>query len=256
MNTLLNFFLGVASAQSGPTGAKVAVKTGVLDGILNAGPMVQVLLLLMIGLSVVSWAIIFTKYRQYKQFGKANDLFNERFWRANSLESIFERINEFPGSNLARVFKAAFLELQRIADSNLGGNKPTGGAPATGLSGLDNLERSLRKAIDVEIASAESRLNFLATTGSTAPFIGLLGTVVGIMTSFSHIAASGSASLAVVAPGISEALFSTAVGLFAALPAVAAYNYFVSQIRRLEMDLNNFGSDFLNIAKRNFFKDK
>jgi len=123
------------------------------------------------------------------------------------------------------------------------------------LTGLDNLERTLRKAIDTEISLAESRLGFLATTGSTAPFVGLLGTVIGIMTSFSHIAASGSASLAVVAPGISEALFSTAVGLPAALPAVAAYNYFVGRVRRFEMDLNNFGSDFLNIAKRNFFKD-
>jgi biopolymer transport protein TolQ len=99
-------------------------------------------------------------------------------------------------------------------------------------------------------------LNFLATTGSTAPFIGLLGTVLGIMTSFQQIASAGSASLAVVAPGISEALFATAVGLFAALPATAAYNYFVGQVRRIEMELTSFSSDFLNVAKRNFFKDQ
>lgn len=241
-------------AWAAPSSAKVGVKAGVLDGILNAGPMVQLLLLLMIALSVVCWAIIFTKYKQYQQLKEANDRFSDRFWKATSLEQVFEKINEFPDSNLARVFKAAFLELQRIADSSLAGKSTAG--TATRLSGLDNLERTLRKSIDTEVSKTESRLNFLATTGSTAPFIGLLGTVVGIMTSFSHIAASGSASLAVVAPGISEALFSTAVGLFAALPAVAAYNYFVSQVRRFEMDLNNFGSDFLNIAKRNFFKDE
>lgn len=242
-------------AWAAPASAKVGVKAGVLDGILNAGPMVQLLLVLMIGLSVVCWAIIFTKYKQYQQFKDANDAFNDRFWKATSLEQVFERVGDFPESNIARVFKSAFLELQRIADSALGSKgAPVSQSPAR-LSGIDNLERTLRKSIDTEVALAESRLNFLATTGSTAPFIGLLGTVVGIMTSFSHIAASGSASLAVVAPGISEALFSTAVGLFAALPAVAAYNYFVNQVRRLEMDLNSFGSDFLNIAKRNFFND-
>ena len=250
---LSSIFVSVADAA--PTTAKVAVKTGVLDGIASAGPAVQALLFVMVALSVISWAIIFIKYRQYAGFKEANDRFTEKFWKATSLESDFEKVNDYPGSNIARVFKAAFMELQRIADSALGGGKgPIGSGTSTRLSGIDNLERSLRKSIEAELAIAESRLNFLATTGSTAPFVGLLGTVIGIMSSFSNIAASGSASLAVVAPGISEALFSTAVGLFAALPAVAAFNYYISQVRRLEMDLNSFGSDFLNIAKRNFFK--
>ena len=232
---------------------KVGVKTGVLDGILNASPLVQALLFFMIGLSVVCWAIILVKYRQYNELKLANEVFSAKFWKATSLEQVFVHISDYPKSNMARVFKAAFQELQRIADSGLGA-----GAGAfdshNRLSGLDNLERALRKAIDTETAAAEARLSVLATTGSTAPFVGLLGTVIGIMSSFSHIAASGSASLAVVAPGISEALFSTAVGMFAALPAVAAYNYFINYVRRLEMDLNSFGADFLNIAKRNFFK--
>lgn len=241
-------------ALAAPSGAKVGVKAGVLDGILNAGPVVQLLLFLMIALSVVCWAIIFIKYKQFQTFKEANEQFQDRFWKATSLEQVFEKIGDFPESNVARIFKSAFLELQRIADSSLGGGKSKPESQ-TRLNGIDNLERSLRKSIDNEVALAESRLNVLATTGSTAPFIGLLGTVVGIMTSFSHIAASGSASLAVVAPGISEALFATAVGLFAALPAVAAYNYFIGQVRRLEIELNSFGSDFLNIAKRNFFND-
>ena len=245
----------VSTAHAAP--AKLGVKAGVFDGIMNAGPMVLFLLVVMIALSVMSWAIIFTKFRQYDLYKQSNARFSEKFWKATSLELVFDRIGDDPNSNLARVFKAAYVELQRLADSPLvSGKKDKDEDSVTRLAGLDNLERAVRKAVDNEISSAESRLGFLATTGSTAPFVGLLGTVIGIMTSFSHIAASGSASLAVVAPGISEALFSTAVGLFAALPAVAAYNYFVGEVRRLEMDLNSFGSDFLNIAKRNFFRDE
>lgn len=245
----------VQIAQAAPAGPQVGVKAGVLDGILNASPVVQLLLLLLIALSVISWAIIFAKYKQFTLIREANARFSDRFWKASSLETLFEGINEDANSSLARVFKVAFVELQRLAESPLANEKTESEAPQTRLlSGIDNLERALRKAIDAEIGLKESRLNFLATTGSTAPFIGLLGTVIGIMTSFSQIAASGSASLAVVAPGISEALFATAVGLFAALPAVAAYNYFISQVRRFEMDLNSFASDFLNIAKRNFFR--
>ena len=246
----------ISSFAHAAPAARVGVKAGLMDSILAANPFVQLLLLTLVGLSVVSWGIIFTKWRQIQALTAANATFNDKFWKATSLESVNETIGDGRGSNIARVFKAAFAELQRIAESGLAGPKESAGDEAPRLSGLDNLERTLRKSIEAELAIAESRLNFLATTGSTAPFVGLLGTVVGIMTSFSNIASSGSASLAVVAPGISEALFSTAVGLFAALPAVAAYNLFITKIRRIEMDLNSFGSDFLNIAKRNFFRDQ
>jgi biopolymer transport protein TolQ len=251
-----NFGASLAQANPSALGAHVGVKAGVLDGILNAGPVVQLLLLVMVSLSVISWTIIFVKYRQFRLYRIANDSFSERFWKATSLEHVYERVSDYPHSNLARVFKSAFVELQKIAESSLSKSERASGEAAIRLSGLDNLERTLRKSIDSEVSATESKLNFLATTGSTAPFVGLLGTVVGIMGSFSNIAASGSASLAVVAPGISEALFSTAIGLFAALPAVAAYNYFIGHVRKIEMDLNSFGSDFLNIAKRNFFKDE
>lgn len=265
MSTSVFFLSATALAESR---TKVGIKTGIFDGILNASPIVQLLLIVLLAISIISWAIIILKYRQYRRVTRANSEFNDRFWKAKSLEAAFEKANDFPHSNLARIFRAAFLELQRLADVSTshhrGLNKKNSSESASEredeqepakLTGIDNLERTLRKSIDTELALAESRLNFLATTGSTAPFVGLLGTVLGIMTSFSQIAASGSASLAVVAPGISEALFATAVGLFAALPAVAAYNYFVSIVRRLEMDMNSFGSDFLNIAKRNFFAE-
>jgi biopolymer transport protein TolQ len=236
---------------------KIAVKTGVLDSVIAAGWPVQLLLLILIVASIISWGIIFIKNKQFQNFEKADANFNEDFWQAKSLEAVFEKLSEYPESTLARLFEAGYLELQRIADSALGSGSSSAkaGEVSLRLSGLDNLERALRKALDTELSVAESRLGFLATTGSTAPFVGLLGTVVGIMTSFTGIAASGSASLAVVAPGIAEALFSTAVGLFAAIPAVVAYNFFLGRTRRLEMELNNFSSDFLNIAKRNFFRD-
>lgn len=240
-------FISVAHAAA----PKVAVKTGIFESVMSASLPVQALLFSLFVLSIVSWAIIVKKYLQFQEFERANALFSERFWKANSLEALYEKINEFPQSNIARVFRAAYLELQRIADSGLARS----GGTSTRLGGLDNLERALRKAVDNELAAAEGNLNFLATTGSTSPFIGLLGTVLGIMTSFGHIASTGSASLAVVAPGISEALFATAVGLFAAIPAVVAYNFFINRTRRLETELNNFSHDFLNIAKRNFFKE-
>lgn len=235
---------------------KIAVKTGILDGVMGAGPVVQALLLLMLSLSVVSWAIIITKRRQLKLMYEANETFVDAFWKSPSLEDMAKKAKDYKNSNIAVVFLAAFQELQRIAEKSLGTKSAdVGSDSSTRLTGIDNLERTIRKVSDSEIAKAEANLSFLATVGSTSPFIGLLGTVIGIMTSFQQIAASGSASLAVVAPGISEALFATAIGLFAALPAVAAYNYFVGQVKRIEMGVASFGSDFLNVAKRNFFRE-
>lgn len=230
-----------------------AANTSAFEAILQASPIVQLTLLVLIGLSVFCWAIGFTKWRQLKNLRQANDIFTSRFWKTDSLDSIYEEVDTFRDSSLARVFKAAYVEMKKIAESNL--NKSNENAAKPQLSGIDNLERILRKSTDNELALMESRLTVLATTGSTGPFIGLFGTVWGIMTSFHKIGQTGSASLAVVAPGISEALVATAIGLAAAIPAVMLYNNFVSRIRREEMELNNFSADFLNIVKRNFFQE-
>jgi biopolymer transport protein TolQ len=229
------------------------VNTGAWHAISSANIIVQITLLALAAMSVVSWAIIISKKKQF-QAARAADLpFEEAFWKAGSLDDIFESLKDHEDSGMARVFRAGYMELRKIADSNLAHSKSDGQAPL--LSGLDNLERALKKTIDSEVAHLESRLAFLATTGSTGPFIGLFGTVWGIMSAFQKIGATGMASLAVVAPGISEALIATAIGLFAAIPATVGYNIFVSQIKKQELSLNNFASDFLNIAKRNFFKD-
>lgn len=252
LNLRLSFFLVltlllVQSAYSAPS--SVAVDTGGLNALLQASPIVQLTLVILVGLSIFCWGIGWIKFRQFAQLKRGNESFSTRFWKASSLDTLYEEIEDFPDSSMARVFKMAYLEMKKLADSSSGDKdqRPR-------LTGLDNLERAIRKATENEISEMESRLTVLATTGSTGPFIGLFGTVWGIMGSFHKIGQTGSASLAVVAPGISEALIATAIGLAAAIPAVVLYNQFIAKIRREEIALNNFSADFLNIVKRNFFK--
>ncbi|MGZ5278822.1 MAG: protein TolQ [Pseudobdellovibrionaceae bacterium] len=226
------------------------VNTGALDAIFQASLIVQLTLLTLVGLSIFVWAVAFLKFKQFSALTLANDRFLNHFWKATSLDTLYGEFESHRHSPLARVFRSGYLELQKLA-----GQKNSESMMQMQLSGSDNLERALRKANDLEVARLESNLTLLATTGSTGPFIGLFGTVWGLMNSFHKIGQTGSASLAVVAPGISEALIATAIGLAAAIPAVVLYNHFISQIRRQEMALNNFSSDFLNVVKRNFFKE-
>lgn len=230
---------------------EVGVNVGAWHAIASANFVVQLVLLSLVIMSVLCWAVIISKRKQVRLLTSANHDFEETFWRAGSLDEIFDALKNHPDSNLARVFRAGYTELRKLADSSLAG-KADASTPM--LSGIDNLQRALSKAVDTEIHALENRLSLLATTGSTGPFIGLFGTVWGIMGSFQKIGATGMASLAVVAPGIAEALIATGVGLAAAIPATVAYNFFVTEIKRQELALNNFAVDFLNIAKRNFFK--
>jgi biopolymer transport protein TolQ len=231
---------------------QVATNINAWHAISTASPVVQLTLLILIGMSVTSWAIIVQKRKQFRSVEEANMPFEDQFWKASSLEDIFEKLKDHPESNMAAVFRTGYTEMRKIAESNLAKVPSNGDAPV--LKGLDNLERSLRKATDIELSRLESRLNFLATVGSVGPFVGLFGTVWGIMSSFQKIGSTGVASLAVVAPGISEALIATGVGLAAAIPASIAYNLFITRIRKQELDLNNFNADFLNLTKRNFFR--
>lgn len=235
------------------TAKNVNVDFSPLHAILSASWPVQLTLMVLVGMSVVTWAIIWAKKKYFQEMHDNNVPFLEKFWKAGSLDEIYNELERHQESSMARVFKAGYQELRKIADSGLAQKSAEHKMPM--LSGIDNLERSMRKSIDSEISSMESRLGFLATTGSTGPFIGLFGTVWGIMGAFATIGATGMASLAVVAPGISEALIATAIGLVAAIPATVAYNHFITRLKREEMELNSFASDFLNIAKRNFFRD-
>jgi biopolymer transport protein TolQ len=218
-----------------------------LNMILDAGLMVKFVLLLLFIFSVVSWAIIFLKYRYYRKIKKDNELFNADYSRSTKLPDVLPAAKKYSFSTTAEVFRVGYAELTKI-------NKPLNdsaqGSDEISLSSLDNLERSMNKACNTEMTKLESALGFLATTGSASPFIGLFGTVWGIMDTFKGIGARGSATLAIVAPGISEALIATAAGLAAAIPAVIFYNYFLTQSKNMVQEMDNFAAEFLNIVER------
>ena len=218
-----------------------------LNMILDAGLMVKFVLLLLFIFSVVSWAIIFLKYRYYRKIKKDNELFNADYSRSTKLSDVLPAAKKYSFSTTAEVFRVGYAELTKM-------NKPLNdsaqGSDEISLSSLDNLERSMNKACNTEMTKLESALGFLATTGSASPFIGLFGTVWGIMDTFKGIGARGSATLAIVAPGISEALIATAAGLAAAIPAVIFYNYFLTQSKNMVQEMDNFAAEFLNIVER------
>ena len=230
---------------------RVGVNIGVWEALWNAGPIVKFTLVLLLFLSVWSWAIIFSKWKQFKSAKNTDEDFLALFWSSKSLDEANAQIKSYESSPIAQVFKAGFAELQRIAKAA----KAEQPDSQNKLTGLDNVSRALRKAEDIEISFFEKQLSVLATTASISPFIGLFGTVWGIMTAFQRIGSTGVASLAVVAPGISEALIATAIGLGAAIPAVAFYNVYIGYLKKQELEISNFVSDFLNIVKRNFFKE-
>ena len=223
-----------------------------LDAVLSANVIVQITFLILIVMSVVSWAIILQKYFFFRQVKESNAFLKEAFLKNGSFEEIYSKARSNENSSLAKIFIGGYNEMQKILQ-----NKPDQNAtPVKSLRGLDNIERALRKSCENELSLMENGLGFLATVGSSCPFIGLFGTVFGIMNSFNKIAIMGSASLNVVAPGIAEALLATGVGLFAAIPASIFYNSYLAQTRKFDLLFNNFTTDFLNIARRNFFQDK
>ena len=244
----------IATAFAADTpAASVGLNINAMDAILAASPVVQLTLLLLIFLSILSWSIFFQKRKQIQSQLAANQAFLKFFWHAKSLDDVYKEMDTYADSSLARLFQSAYEELQNIADSK--DSKDSKDPSQLKLSGIDNIERVLRSAADRELSDLEKGLTWLATTGSTGPFIGLFGTVWGIMGAFQKIGLTGAASLAVVAPGISEALIATAIGLAAAIPAVMAYNHFINQIKKIELDLGSYAADFTNVLKRNWFEN-
>jgi biopolymer transport protein TolQ len=229
----------------------------ILSMIMHAGPMVKFVLLLLLFFSVTSWAIMIMKYRYIRTAFSESAEFIDYFWTSRNLSNAFSRAKQLRGSPVARIFRVGYIELNKLSRAGspkASGSKPSSGGENTSLSsrftGIDNVKRALRRAINSETTRMTRMVPFLATTGNITPFIGLFGTVWGIMNSFHGIGLRGSASLAVVAPGISEALIATAAGLAAAIPAVIAFNHFMQKIRILDSELHNFSADFLNIIER------
>ncbi len=203
------------------------MNNSVIQLILNAGYVVKVVLIILMTFSVISWAIIFFKQKYFTKANRESEQFQRAYRTNRDPKSLFQATRSLSLSPIANVFKAVYVDDAK-RDKN-------------------EVKRILRRYEALESVKLERYLNFLATTGSTAPFIGLFGTVWGIMNAFHGIGAAGSASLAVVAPGIAEALIATAVGLAAAIPAVIAYNYYLSMSRKMIIEMEDFSEDLLEL---------
>jgi len=201
---------------------------------LRADFIVKAVIIILISASVYSWALIFEKYKLFKQIEKSTTTFEEKFWKSKSAESFYNSLTNREKDPVANIFQSAMSELIRTKSKS---------------SSIQSarVSRIIEISADKEMKSIEKHFTFLATVGSTAPFIGLFGTVWGIMNSFQSIAISRNTSLAIVAPGIAEALFATALGLLAAIPAVIAYNKFNSDSKRYSGRIENFSKRFLSI---------
>ena len=226
----------------------------------NAGLIVRMVLLVLLFFSLASWTIIFIKWRYIHRALRESMKFTDFFWKSRDLASAYAKAKQMAGCPVARIFRVGYVELRKVSQANRPAQEEfqTDIMPPMAQYGsrADNVKRVLRRAITSETTRMTQMVPFLATTGNTAPFIGLFGTVWGIMNSFHGIGLSGSASLAVVAPGISEALIATAVGLFVAIPAVIAFNFFMQKIRVVESELIGFSTDFLNIIERDILPSK
>jgi biopolymer transport protein TolQ len=225
---------------------------GVLDLVRGSGLVVQAILYLLVLFSVASWGIIAQKLRQFRRAKKESAKFVEIFWERRNLSSIHDASRELTASPVGQVFRSGYEELVRVSRSKK--ESAPGDNLTTELGGVDNVTRAMKRATSVETTKLEKNCSFLATTASSAPFVGLFGTVWGIMDAFRGLSVTHSSSIQAVAPGIAEALIATAVGLAAAIPALMAYNYFVQQIKFLAVEMDNFSHEFLNIAERHFFK--
>jgi len=233
-------------------GLAASPQHGILDLVRGSGPVVQFILYLLILFSVASWGIIVYKFRQLRRAKRESEKFIDVFWERRNLSSIHEASRDLKACPVGQVFRSGYEELVRVSRTKK--ENPSGEALTTELGGVENVSRAMKRATSVEITKLEKYLTFLATTASAAPFIGLFGTVWGIMNAFRGLSVTHSSSIQAVAPGIAEALIATAVGLAAAIPALIAYNYFVQQIKVLAAEMDNFSHEFLNIAERHFFK--
>jgi len=214
--------------------------------VLQASPVVQAIMALLLGVSLTSWTTIFRKGFQIRATRQETDRFEGDFWKDRDLGTRYQQIREGKrdAGSLARIFESGMSEFLKTRQQK----------PGDVQAMLDGARRSMRASYQREMDGLEANLAFLASAGSVSPYVGLFGTVWGIMHSFTAIAQAKDTSLAVVAPGIAEALFATALGLAAAIPAVIAYNHFVRQIRVLSTEMDAFANDFLNIVRRHILK--
>jgi len=216
------------------------LQTDFLEMVQHEGPAGIAVLGILVCFSVYSWTIIFAKWSSMRGAAKSNSRFLRAFRKATGMEAVMVASEQFRPSPLVAVFDFGYEEVERQVKA-LGK-----------IRNRNSLERSLQIGVSEELAKLERNMNWLATTASVTPFIGLLGTVLGIIRAFLALSSQGSTSLRTVGPGIAQALVATAVGLFAAIPAAIAYNYFSNAIREIGARMDDFALEFLNLAERNF----
>ncbi|GMT42924.1 MAG: Tol-Pal system subunit TolQ [bacterium] len=227
---------------------------GMIDMVLHSGPVAKFVIFLLLFFSVISWAIMIFKLIGFRKIHNENSEFLSIFSRRNSLESIYKASKGMRSCPMARIFFAGYVDFAGQFRASGAATDIAEGDQRYFLDKIDNITRSLERTVAQEITRMERFLFFLATTGSTSPFIGLFGTVWGIMKSFRMVGITGASSIAVVAPGMAEALVATAAGLVAAVPAVIGYNYFTHRVRVFGTEMDNFSLDFLSLIEKNFVK--
>ena len=225
--------------------------------IADTTPLNQAVLIILVLFSVASWAIILQKFWSFRRAYRDTTRFLDVFRRSSKFSEVQAVCPSLPATPLVGVFQAGYAEM----NAQFRGNPAAAAAESSNppshparpiLKSLDGVDRALIRAATNEVSKLERRMTFLATTAGVTPFIGLFGTVVGIMIAFQRIGATGSTNLAIVAPGISEALIATAAGLFAAIPALVFYNHFTHRVKEFSATMDDFALEFLNIAERNF----
>jgi biopolymer transport protein TolQ len=221
----------------------------ILRFFLQTGWVAKIVLVTLLLFSLASWSVILAKWRELGAARRTSDRFLRVFRRASRLNEAAEAAPRHRSSPLAAMFQAGYTELE----ANIKAARRVAGPEATlKIKSLDNVSRSLERAVGSEQERLQRALPLLATTASVTPFIGLFGTVWGIMNTFHAIGATGSTSIVTVAPGIAEALVNTAAGLLAAIPAVIAYNHLLAEVRHLRRRMDDFALEFLNLVERNF----
>lgn len=232
--------------------ALAADKLDILTLIKDSTGAVMAVLVILVVMSLVSWYIIAVKAAYLSKARRQSEKFQDVFWHSRRLDNTYKEAEQLRSSPEAQLFRAGYVELTKLKKGEKDKDRE---AESMELSGIENVERALRRASVAETTALERNLSFLATCGSTAPFIGLFGTVWGIMHAFVNLSSQASdMGIQTVAGPIAEALIATAIGLLAAIPSVMAYNYFNTRLKVIAADMESFSNDFLNIVKRHFFK--
>ncbi len=249
-------FLAAAASPGGDSSPFKSLhqEMDVIDLATQSGGMVLFVLIVLVVFSLCSWAVIIWKFWELRVARRRSTAFVEAFWRSRHLEGLYAELDERTSSPVSEVFAAGYVEVEQLLKTRTQGASEEAGVLTSETTGVESVERALRRASNEQMGRLEHMLTFLATTASATPFIGLFGTVWGIMNSFRDIGSKGSAGLAVVAPGISEALVATALGLLAAIPAVIAYNHLQGRVKAIADEIENFTADFLNLVGRHFMR--